>query len=130
MKRLVMAGFSLVLVGLACGRTTPRTLDLYPSPTVLPTQTERIVVWTSTPVQTYTPLVKIITETPSPKYLCVSADEAVHLRPSPGIDNYPIEVLKNGSKVMDLGGRDGDWGFFSYGSEQGWISLKYLETCK
>lgn len=120
----------LAITILACGSTTPRRLNLYPSPTVLPTQTERVVVWTSTPLSTYTPIVKEVTSTPKPEYLCVTAVETVHLRPSPSIQNYPIKVLKNGARLTDLGGRSGNWAFVSNGEEQGWVHQKYLEQCE
>lgn len=103
-------------------------------PLAEPTQTERVVIYTTTPVYTYTPLVKIVTETPSPEYLCVTAIENVNLRPSPGTENYPITPLPFGAKLVDLGGRDeatdGSWAFVSFGRKRGWVNLAYLENCE
>jgi hypothetical protein len=122
--------FAFLAVSLACGRTEPRRLDLYPSPTVLPTQTPFVIVWTSTPVYTYTPIVKEVTSTPKPEYLCVVADEAVYLRPSASMDNYPISPLPNGARVLRLGGEKEDWIFVEYGEFSGWVHSEYLESCK
>lgn len=120
----------LALAIIACGSSAPRRLNLYPSPTVLPTQTERIVVWTATPLSTYTPIVKEVTSTPNPEYLCVTATVAVHLRPSPSSDNYPVMVLPNGARLTDLGGRNGNWSFVSYGDKSGWVNSDYTKNCK
>lgn len=127
MKRLV---FVLAISMLACGSTTPRRLNLYPSPTVLPTQTERIVVWTATPLSTYTPIVKEVTSTPNPEYLCVTADEAVHLRPSADLTGYPIASLPKGTRLTDLGGRENEFAFVTNGEQQGWVKLDFVKICE
>lgn len=130
MKRVLVAVFVAAVVSLACGSENPRRLELYPSPTVVPTQTQRIVVWTSTPELTYTPVVKIITGTPeNTVFLCVSADEAVYLRPSANNQNYPVAPLPNGARLTDLGGRDGKWVFVEYDELSGWVHQDYIENC-
>lgn len=126
---------ALILANVACGRTETRRLELYPSPTVLPTQTERVVVHTSTPLSTYTPIVQVVTSTPEPSgYLCVIAAESVYLRPSPGVGNYPITPLPLGARLADLGGRnendDGSWAFVVFGRARGWVNTDYVESCK
>jgi hypothetical protein len=126
-KLLFIAIFVTII---ACGRTAPRRLELYPSPTVLPTQTERVVIYTTTPLSTYTSIVKEVTSTPKPEYLCIVADEAVYLRPSASMDNYPISPLPNGARVLRLGGEKEDWIFVEYGEFSGWIRQEYLKNCK
>jgi hypothetical protein len=99
-------------------------------PLVEPTQTPFIIVYTSTPVSTYTQLVKEVTSTPKPEYLCVVADEAVYLRPSASMDNYPISPLPNGARVLRLGGQKEDWIFVEYSEFSGWVHSEYLESCE
>lgn len=123
----VLAISVLVLAMLACGRTTPRELVLYPTETLNPTQTPYLVEVTTTPLPTYTPVLVVVT--PDAR-LCVSATVAVHLRPSPGDDNYPITALSNGTELIDLGGRSGSWYFVSTGTEQGWVHKNYLKACQ
>jgi hypothetical protein len=130
MNKTVMAVSILAVSVLACGTSTPRKLELYPSPTVLPTQTERVVIHTSTPLSTYTPIVKVVTSTSEPGYLCVTAVDTVHLRPSPSVENYPVMVLSSGARLTDLGGRDGNWAFVSTGKERGWINLDFVKLCE
>ena len=133
MKRTFFALCILTVAALACrtGPSEPRRLDLYPSPTVLPTQTARVVVHTSTPLPTQTPVVQVVTNTPEPEgYLCVTAVEAVHLRPSPSTKNYPITPLPHGAKLTDLGGREEDWAFVVFGRTQGWVKLDFVEKCE
>lgn len=130
MIRVLVAVFVAAVVSLACGSENPRRLELYPSPTVVPTQTERIVVWTSTPELTHTPVVKIVTGTPeNTVFLCVSADEAVYLRASPDTEFHPIAPLPNGTKVTDTKTRSGNWAFVQLGEDAGWINTKYLKEC-
>jgi hypothetical protein len=126
-----MAAF-LVLLLSSCNRASDDDDGIvFWTPTPPPTQTERVVIHTTTPIYTYTPIVKIVTETPSPEYLCVTADENVYLRPSPGIDNYPITPLPNGTRLMtDLGGKKEEWIFVQYGELSGWVHQKYLEDCR
>lgn len=125
MKRLL---FALILATLACGRTVPRELNLYPSPTPDVTQTAFVVEITTTPVSTYTPIVQIVTEEPA-ESLCVDAVVAVHLRPSPSNQNYPISVLLNKTVLEDLGGRSGEWVFVKHGEQSGWVHSDYVVAC-
>ena len=121
----------LALSALACGGQTPRRLELYPTITVLPTQTERVLILTQTPNATYTPVVIVVSQTPASGVFCVSAAEAVYLRPSPAVDNYPIATIRNGSKVRDLGGRSDAWVFVAIGNESGWVNSIYLsDNCE
>lgn len=135
MKKLsiVLAIFFLVLASLACGSKAEewqmRGWTVTPSPTAntQATQTPYIVEITNTPAPTELPTV-----TPNPtaiSYLCVTANEAVNLRPSPDASYYPIDPLKNGTKVEDLGARDGNWVFVKVGDKQGWINGEYLGAC-
>jgi len=121
-----------ILATLACGRSTtqPRRIDLYPTETILATQTERVIVWTQTPADTATPILVIISATPDTGLLCVRASVAVYLRPSPDTDNYPIMPLANGAQVRDLGGRSGRWYFVAVDNKQGWINGDYLVACE
>lgn len=127
MKRLISI---LIFVSFACGSASPkRQLDLYPSPTINPTQTQRIVIFTQTPDLTSTPIFIVVSQTPTSNELCVSADEAVWLRPSPSIDNYPIVPVANGTRLHDLGGRVGSWDFVALGDKRGWIYGEFLKPC-
>lgn len=119
------AVLALVLATLACGT--------YVTPT--PTQTANTPIVTATVVPTLfsTPTEVLAVETVTPKSvgsLCVSANVAVHLRPSPSTENYPIMALPNGAKVTELGGRDGNWYFVSYEDKQGWVNGIYLSECE
>lgn len=139
MRKPILAAILAILATILACRMTPsepRRLELYPSPTVLPTQTERVIVHTSTPLSTYTPIVIEVTSTPEPEgYLCVTASEAVYLRPSPGVDNYPITPLPLGARLTDFGGRDlggreEEWAFVQFGSRRGWVNLSYVQICE
>ena len=134
----------LVLSVLACGGSrTPSNAEatrqavfqnLYPSPTSEATQTPSVRVITTTPLPTTTPMIVVYTATPVPttqtkaSWLCVTAVEAVNLRPSPSTENH-IAVLKYGQKVIDLGGRDGSWLYVQVGDSRGWVNIKYLGNC-
>ncbi len=121
----------LLLVSLACSSGAPRRLDLYPTPTIIPTQTERLVVWTQTPNATFTAVVVVVSATPNaPVMLCVSASESVYLRPSPNADNYPLATLPNGTHLQDLGGRSGNWRFVATPAMRGWVNDGFLEVCE
>ena len=128
MKRILIAILALALVSMACaaGAATPKP-SLYPSPTILPTQTPYIVEVTTTPVPTLPPV--IVQVTPTPGTYCVASLVSVHMRPSPNEENYPITVLSNGARVIDLGGRTGKWYFVQYGNQQGWVHSDYLGNC-
>lgn len=126
--------FIPLLISLACGNTAPRKLSLYPSATVefVPTQTERVVIWTQTAAASPTPKVIVVSETPVVAgEFCVSALVAVYLRPSPNLKNYPITEIPNGTRLKDLGGRDGNWAFVEFGDKRGWVHEDYLagESC-
>jgi hypothetical protein len=135
MNKFLIALLVLVLASLACGQKAPewqlRGWTVTPSltPDARPTQTPVLVEITTTPLATQTPNLVIVSATPNPTSLCVSASVAVHLRPSPSTDNYPIEVLANGTRVTDLGGRSGVWYFVELGDNQGWVSGLYLGEC-
>ena len=131
-NRLIVATLLLVVASLACrlSPTEPRELNLYPSPTLVATQTPIFVQITTTPPATTTPIVIVATSTDElAATFCVSAVDAVHLRPSPATTNYPIVALPNGEKVEDLGGRSGKWWFISVGDKQGWVDSGYLSEC-
>jgi hypothetical protein len=132
-KKILAALFVLAVVLLACGQPAPewqlRGWTVTPSP-FEPTQTPVVVQITTTPPLTYTPIVKVVTETPRPtEKMCVDALVAVHLRPSPNESGYPIMVLVNGAVVEDLGGRSGEWIFVRYIEAQGWVFEEYLSAC-
>lgn len=127
MARLFIALGVLAVLSLACGRQAPRRLELYPTVAALPTQTERVIIWTQTPDATPTPFVLVVSATPNADVFCVSALVAVYLRPSPNSDNYPIVEIPNATQVKDLGGRVGNWYFVALGEKQGWINSEYLE---
>lgn len=127
-KTLVLLTIAVFI--LACGGTAPREkLQLYPTPTGNPTQTPVIVIWTGTPAATYTPIVVLVTQTPYIAFLCVSAVEAVYLRPAPNLENRPISAELNGAQVRDLGGRNNGWAFVAVDGKQGWIKSDYLGGC-
>lgn len=118
------------LVLTACRTPERRVVSLYPSPTSNATQTPLVVLVTTTPVLTQTAILILVTPTVNNGYLCVSATEAVYLRPAPSLNGYPITVLKNGTSVLDLGGRSGAWIFVEIGDRRGWVNAKYLEACE
>ncbi len=133
-SQLVLIG---ALGGLVGCRLTPskpiHDVGLYPTPTFLPTQTALVVQITTTALPTASPNVVVVSPTPDALgEFCVTAPEAVYLRPSPNVDNYPIQELLNGSKLGDLGGRseDGKWAFVALGESQGWVNMSYLGACK
>ena len=121
----------MVLVTLACGTQTEewrmRGWTATPSATVSssdeakPTQTPFVVVVTSTPQN----------PTPSPEalFLCVVADKAVYLRPSPEATLYPLDPIPSGTQVLDTGTRKGNWVFVQIGDSKGWINMEYLGKC-
>jgi hypothetical protein len=133
--RILTAVLVLMLVTLACGGTAPRReLNLYPTPTVDATQTP-IYVPVEVEVTKVIERTTVVEITPTPvppqavEKMCVSAVEAVYLRPSPSDDNYPIMSLPNGAELVDLGGRDGSWLFVQYGDAQGWVHQNYIAGC-
>jgi hypothetical protein len=131
--QIFFAVFVLVLAMMACGSPAPeyvlRGWTVTPS-IVASTQTPIVVIHTSTPLPTLTPVYVEITNTPEQVLAkCVSASVAVHLRPSPNTSGYPIEALANGIEVKDLGGRSGKWWFVSVGDKQGWVDSGYLGRC-
>lgn len=129
--RLIVATLLLVVATLACGGNgapETRKLNLYPTETIVATQTPVVIVAeiTTTPPATMTPIVIVATVTQNATTFCVDADVAVYLRPSPATTNYPIMPLPNGSIVADLGGRSGNWYFVRYEDMQGWVFSDYL----
>lgn len=136
--RFRAAVLALALGIIACNTGNPEQRDkvfnaLYPSPTSDATQTPVIQTVVATKVvQVTTTPVPSVTSTPV-RQLCVSADEAVNLRPSPSTKNYKITELENGVVVTDLGGRvenvEGVWLFVEVNENRGWINEKYLEDC-
>ncbi len=132
MRRLFILLGALGVLSIACGSSVQRRLDLYPTATVVPTQTERVIVWTQTPNATATPVIIVVSATPNaPIFLCASASESVYLRPSPNADNYPLATLPNGTRLQDLGGRSGNWRFVATPAQlRGWVNEAYLEMCE
>lgn len=129
----VAALLALVVALLACGNPAPewqlRGWTVTPSPfstsTPIIVEVEKTVVVqiTSSPAPT-------LTVQPTEEVrLCVNADETVYLRPSAGVNGYPILPLENGTIVLDLGGRDGEWVFVAVGDKRGWINKAYIEDC-
>jgi hypothetical protein len=130
MSRSQIAIIILLLGVLACGQTTPRQLSLYVSATAEIAVTPLMVQITTTPNVTQTPNVVVISATPAALgVFCVNAPVAVHLRPSPNAENYPIMAIPNGTQVVDLGGRSGDWVFVELGDKQGWVNGDYVGVC-
>ena len=134
--RNILVALGVLALGVLSCRLTPaepRELGLYPTATTNATQTPLVVVWTGTPNATYTPnapTIIVLTQTPNSTSLCVSALVAVHLRPSPNADNYPITIIPNGTLLTDLGGKDGNWIFVQFGDKQGWVNMNYIGDCK
>jgi hypothetical protein len=127
-KKAALGVFILALGVLACGSSDPLPkMNLYATVTVEVTQTPLIIVISETPNATQTPAVILVTETPNA--LCVYAIEAVYLRPSPSIDNYPVTAVPNAAKVYELGGKSGEWIFVRYGTFDGWINSSYIKDC-
>lgn len=126
---------ALVIATLACGGGGKTTNSPFQFWTETPNATQTPIVMfqeiTTTPNATQTPNVVILTQTPNALVtLCVSANVAVYLRPSPNDDNYPILPLPNGSELSDLGGRSGKWLFVSYKDNQGWVLGDFLGNCQ
>jgi uncharacterized lipoprotein YajG len=132
MKAMILFVTVLMLAALACGQPAPeyilRGWTVTPSPTANAEPSQTPIVIQETVV-----VIEQITNTPEPTgepiALCVSAQETVHLRPSPNTDGYPITVLENGARVNDLGGRSGQWLYVSVEDKQGWINGAYLGNC-
>ncbi len=124
----LLLGLTVVMFGsLACGSAARRQLVLYPTPTHNATPTNIVVEITTTPVT----VLMVITQTPNAAArICVQADVAVNLRPSPSNQNYPIMVIPNGTELNDLGGRNGKWLFVELGDKQGWINQDYVGACQ
>lgn len=128
---------ALWLASWACGNPAPehvlRGWTLTPSPTFVVAQA------TQTPhiVQETIVVAQVITTTPEPTgepvVLCVVAQEAVNLRPSPSEINYPILSLEKGQEVTDLQGRSGVWHFYRVTLDgqdfEGWINSQYIGIC-
>jgi hypothetical protein len=127
LAKVELAFFIVVLAILGCRSGSQRTLVLYPSTTS---------TFANTPTQvlaTQTPYIVEVTTTSGPTKealaICVTADEAVYLRPSASAENYPILSLPYGSRLKDLGGRIGNWVFVQYHDNQGWVYGDYLGRC-
>ncbi len=124
----------LVLAILSCN-LAPReskVLDLYPTPTSVITQTPVFVQITTTPLPTLptvTPLVVVVSSTPESKFLCVTADENVYLRPSPSMVNHPIVPLPRGTRIADSGSRSGNWAFVKVDNYSGWVNTLWTTPC-
>jgi hypothetical protein len=122
---------AIVLAMLACGQ--PAEEWQLRGWTVTPSLTSTVANTPTLVLATQTPFIGEITSTPQPTAevlaKCISADVAVHLRPSPSTENYPIEALANGIEVKDLGGRSGKWWFVVVGDKQGWVDSNYLGEC-
>lgn len=122
----------ILVVAQGCGSQEVRTPFVFWSPTPDFTQTPivvevvrtAVVVWTTTPVPTETKVSEQIIK------LCVTATEAVHLRPSPSTENYPILQLERGEEVVDLGGRNSIWMFVQYRDKRGWVNGNFVEECE
>jgi hypothetical protein len=124
---IFVAVLAIVLAILACGGAAPRRgLNLYPSSTPNATQTPMIVTVESSP--SVIVIEVTVTSEPAGK-LCVNADVAVHLRPSPNNQNYPITVIANRTELIDLGGRNSKWMFVQIGDNQGWVHGDYVQRC-
>lgn len=128
-RRVILALGVCALGVLACGGTVRRELILYPSETPNASQTPLVVQITTTPNATHTAIVVVVSETPNALAMCVTADEAVYLRPSPNADDYPIEPLTKGTKVLLTGGMFGLWVHVEVGVSSGWIRVEYLGDC-
>lgn len=139
LKALALPISALALSVLACfsSGAERKPLNLYPSPS---SEAEAVRVITTTPLPTqptFTPITVVYTSTsvptPTPTienyWLCVTAQEAVNLRPSPSTENH-IAVLRNGDRVRDLGGRNGSWVYVETGNKRGWVNGKYLKSCR
>lgn len=122
----------LVLAILSCNLapSESKVLDLYPTPTSVITQTPVFVLITTTPANTPTPLVVVVSPTPESKFLCVTADENVYLRPSPSMVNHPIVPLPRGTRIADSGSRSGSWAFVKVGDYSGWVNTLWTKPCK
>jgi hypothetical protein len=131
MQKPQIAILILVLGVLACGQTRPRELRLYVSATAEIAFTPLVVLITTTPNATEVPNVVVVSATPAALgVFCVNAPVAVHLRPSPNANNYPIMAVPNGTKLSDLGGRSGDWVFVELGDKRGWVNGDFISQCQ
>lgn len=123
----------ILVVAQACAGQSTRTPFVFWTSTLPPSNA------TQTPVLVEVTKVVQITVTSQPTAkptmtrqikLCVTAQEAVHLRPSPDTIGYPIAELKNGSEVTDLKGRKGEWLYVEVEDKRGWVHEKYVGQCK
>jgi hypothetical protein len=130
MKRSQITIGILVLGVLACGQATPRQLSLYVSATAEIAVSPLVVQITTTADATQTPNVVVVSATPAALgVFCVNAPVAVHLRPSPNADNYPIMAIPDGTRLFDLGGRSDEWMFVELGDKQGWVHEDFVGEC-
>jgi glucose/arabinose dehydrogenase len=129
----LVVALAIFIVAQACASQSTRTPFVFWTATPSPSNA------TQTPVLVEITKVVQITVTPQPTAkptmtrqikLCVTAIEAVHLRPAPNDDNYPITTLTNGVEVVDKGGRDGEWTFVEVGDKQGWVYAEYIKPCQ
>jgi len=125
----IVAFLVLVVATLACG--TPAEEWELRGWTVTPSLSQPATTTPTLVVATQTPFIIEVTNTNQPAdILCIVAQEAVNLRPSPNITGYPIVALKNGEKVIDLGGRSGTFMFVQIGDKQGWVHGDYVRACR
>jgi hypothetical protein len=126
MKQFVLVILVLVLASVSCRTGSKvRRVDLFLSATATFANTPTLVLPTQTSV------IVVVSATPAPSVgKCVIAPEAVHLRPSPSNENYPIMALPNGAQVIDLGGRSDKWMFVQFGDKQGWIHGDFVGECQ
>lgn len=129
---MILAILLLVVAHLACGSPAPdyvlRGWTVTPSVVAQPSQTPFVVKETVVVAHQET-VVVVAHVTPTPGRLCVVAQEAVYLRPSPSTDNHPIVPLLSREEVLDLGGRSGTWIFAQVRDKQGWVQGKYVGEC-
>ena len=136
MKRIMIALLIVVLGILACGNPAPeyvlRGWTVTPTKFVDATNTPLVIYVevTNSPEPTQTPELVIITQTSNAVVtLCVTASDAVYLRPSPDATYYPLKPLVKGTVVIYKGTHNGEWKFVEVEDGAGWINSEYLGTC-
>jgi len=124
-----------VITSIACGSSVPRKpLELYPTPNALPTQTERVIVWTQTPNALPTAIIMVITATPNatrtPNTSTVTALQALNVRGGRDAEARILVTLPTGLIVEVMGECTDGWALITFpktnGIDTGWVNADFL----
>ena len=103
---------------------SPLALQIAPGPTSRPAQTAQ-------PANTSTPApAAMITPAATVESTCamISADEALRLRQSPGVEALVLAFMLNGEEVRLLSTTNPDWWLIKRGNLTGYARSKYMRA--